>query len=99
VVSCAGELDFATRDELANALASVEELGVSRLVIDLSMLTFVDSAGLHELIAAQRRGRTGGWRVQFACGPGPVWKTLMISGLSSELDFVTHPPGDGTSGG
>jgi anti-sigma B factor antagonist len=92
VVSCAGELDFATRDELVELLASVEDIGVSRLVIDLSMLTFIDSAGLHELIATHRRARAGGWHVQFACAPGPVWRTLMLSGVTSELDFVTHPP-------
>jgi len=94
VVSAEGELDFGTRDELSSLLASIEDIGVSRLVIDLSGLTFIDSAGLHELITAHQRGMAGGWTVQFVCTPGHVWHTLTVSGLTNELDFIPRAPSD-----
>jgi anti-sigma B factor antagonist len=92
VVSMSGELDFATRDELTGLLASIEDLGASTLVLDMRDLAFIDSAGLHVLIAAHRRALTGGWTFQIMTGPGPVWRALMLSGLTNELNFITRLP-------
>jgi anti-sigma B factor antagonist len=94
VVSARGELDFATRDELVDVLTAIEELGTSAVVLDLRELSFIDSAGLHVLIAAHKRALAGGWRFQIACGPGRVWRALTLSGLTTELQFVSRAPGE-----
>jgi anti-sigma B factor antagonist len=92
VVIAHGELDFATRDELVELLRSIEEIGTSGIVLDLRGLTFIDSAGLHVLIAAHKRALAGGWSFRLMCGPGAVWRTLSLSGLTEELRFVSRVP-------
>jgi len=87
-----GELDFATRDELSGLLASIEDLGTTRLVLDMRELAFIDSAGLHVLIAAHRRALAGGWIFQLISGPGPVWRAVVLSGLTNELNFISRLP-------
>jgi anti-sigma B factor antagonist len=94
IVSTAGELDFATRDDLTGLLASIEELGTATLVLDMRELSFIDSAGLHVLVSAHRRALTGGWTFQIICAPGPVWRALTLSGLTNELNFISRVPGE-----
>lgn len=88
VIHANGELDFATRDELLEKLTAIEEHGTQGIILDLRELSFIDSAGLHVLIAAHKRALAGGWRFQIVCGPGPVWRAFALSGLTSELKFV-----------
>jgi anti-sigma B factor antagonist len=94
VIHATGELDFATRDELVETLTAVEELGTRALILDLRGLSFIDSAGLHVLIAAHKRALAGGWQFQIVCGPGQVWRALTLSGLTTELQFVSRIPGE-----
>ena len=94
VITAIGELDFATRDELVEMLTQIEELGTHDLILDLRELAFIDSAGLHVLVAAHRRALAGGWRFQIVCGPGRVWRALALSGLTTELQFVSRAPGE-----
>ena len=94
VVTAAGELDFATRDDLTDTLTAIEDLGTKRLILDLRDLIFIDSAGLHVLIGAHKRASAGGWRFEIVCGPGRVWRTLSVSGLVTELRFASRIPGE-----
>ena len=94
VVVATGELDFATRDELTDVLAGIEELGTKGIMLDLREVSFIDSAGIHVLIAAHKRAIAGGWRFQIVCGPGRVWRALTLSGLTTELHFVSKVPGE-----
>jgi anti-sigma B factor antagonist len=94
VVTATGELDFATRDELVDVLNAIEELGTRCIVLDVRSLSFIDSAGLHVLIAAHKRALAGGWRFQIVCGPGRVWRALALSGLTTELQFASRVPGE-----
>ena len=94
VVVATGELDFATRDELVDTLTAIEDLGTGSIILDLRDLSFIDSAGLHVLIGAHKRALTGGWRFQILCGPGRVWRALALSGLTTELQFVSRAPGE-----
>ena len=50
-----GELDLATVPELDRHLARIEVTEVSRVLIDLSGVTFMDSTGLTAFIAARNR--------------------------------------------
>jgi anti-anti-sigma factor len=56
VISLSGELDLATADDLGRLIRDVEESDISRIVIDLSELSFVDSSGLQALLHARSRG-------------------------------------------
>ena len=54
-LSLSGELDLASADDLGRLIRDVEETDVSRIVIDLSELSFVDSSGLQALLNARSR--------------------------------------------
>jgi anti-sigma B factor antagonist len=56
VIRLSGELDIASSDDLGRLIRDVEESDISRIVIDLSDLSFVDSTGLQALLNARSRG-------------------------------------------
>ena len=59
--------------------------GPGNLVIDLSGLSFIDSAGLAVLIAADKGMRRAGTRLVLAAPRAPVDKVLRLTGLSAVL--------------
>jgi anti-anti-sigma factor len=86
----AGELDMATAEELADVmLARVES--ATRLTLDLSQVTFMDSSGLRLILFAQELCRLK--RAEFALIPGPrhVQRAFEIAGLLDRLPFQTDP--------
>lgn len=86
-VAVAGEVDLLTAPRLTAALDEVLAINVRRIVIDLTETTFMDSAGIHTLVQAQRRAA----RRHFAviCGPGPVLRALELLGLTEPLNVVS----------
>lgn len=55
VLSVAGELDVSTVGELRSALTGALDRSVTRLVVDLARVTFIDSVSVAALVNAQRR--------------------------------------------
>ena len=55
VISVRGELDMLTVPELRAALGEELERGASRLVLDLSDVSFIDSVSLAAIVNARRR--------------------------------------------
>src|SRR3954447_7692024 len=55
VVTVSGELDMATVPALRGALSGALGRGISRLVIDLGAVTFVDSVGIGAILHCKRR--------------------------------------------
>ncbi len=51
-ISLCGEIDAATAPRVAEQLTRLPE---SRVIVDMSRVTFVDSSGLNALVAASRR--------------------------------------------
>jgi anti-anti-sigma factor len=52
IVQVSGEIDMATVSTLENAIASIQE-SATRVVVDLSQVSFLDSAALNALTHAQ----------------------------------------------
>jgi anti-sigma B factor antagonist len=75
----AGELDAFSVHEFRQALAEVASS--RRLVIDLSTVPFVDSAGLGALIGGIRRVRELGGVVVVACGRPTLASLLHTTGI------------------
>ncbi len=74
-----GELDAFTVSQFRQSLA---ELASSpRLVIDMSGVPFVDSAGLGALIGGIRRAREMGGDVVVACNRASLVRTLRTTGF------------------
>ena len=84
VVTPDGELDLFTSAELTRALREYERRA-HRLVLDLSKLRFLDSAGLALLIAQHRRSQHDGTQFAIANATGDVRRLLTVSGLDRVL--------------
>lgn len=87
VVSLAGEIDHVTGNTLREALQT-PGLG-SRVVADLSQVTFMDSSGINILIHAhQELTEAGGW-LRLAAPTSAVQRAITIVGLDTVIDC--HP--------
>ncbi len=74
-----GELDAATVAQFREELAPYS--GHARLVIDLSEVPFMDSAGLGGLIGSIRRAREHDGEVAVVCGGAGISRLLHTTGL------------------
>ncbi len=83
VVALRGELDLHSSGLLLDATTDVA--AGSRLVLDLSGLAFVDSAGLRALMNLDLRARADGFELVLAA-PGPaVLRVLRLTGFDKRL--------------
>lgn len=81
----AGEIDMATAPVFRDAaLGAIVEHGPS-LTIDLGAVTFMDSTGLHVLVATYRRVHVHGGTFALRNIPEIVWKLLRVTGLDEVL--------------
>ena len=74
-----GELDAYTVGQFRESLA--ELAGSQRLLIDLSSVPFMDSAGLGALIGGIRRAREAGGDVAVACSRPTLTRLLHTTGF------------------
>jgi anti-sigma B factor antagonist len=93
VVALAGECDLAVREELRSALLAA--VGRARLVVvDLRELEFLDSSGVHSLIAAHHDALERGGRLQVVNAGGVVADVLTVTGVGELLgpaaDGIDH---------
>ncbi len=86
VVRVAGEIDLVTAPQLAAALDEVLRTNARHIAIDLTEITFMDSAGVHTLVQTHQRA---GRHVAVICGPGPALRTLELLGLTESLNVVS----------
>jgi anti-anti-sigma factor len=88
VVTAAGELDLLTVPAFS---AKVNELVLRRagdIVVDLSEVPFVDSAGLQVLLSAQRRLARRARRLAVICPAGPARRVIELGRLADVLGVV-----------
>ncbi|MEA2397876.1 MAG: hypothetical protein QOK25_1432 [Thermoleophilaceae bacterium] len=86
-----GELDMITAGWLAKRVREVEAERPPVLVIDLRGLRFMDSSGLRELFAAQRRANEDGRRLVLVKGSAPIDRVLEMVRADSMVETVTDP--------
>jgi anti-sigma B factor antagonist len=89
VVALAGECDFSRRDELTSVLlAAVDAAKV--VLVDLAELRFLDSSGVHALIAGHHAALERGGRLYVVKAAGVVTRVLELTGV----DELLRPPVD-----
>lgn len=59
VVAVTGEIDAVTAPILKDKLMELVATGVERVVVDLTLVTFIESVGLGTLVAARKRLAAG----------------------------------------
>jgi anti-anti-sigma factor len=90
VVALAGECDLAARDALTSALlAAVDGAGI--VFVDLADLEFLDSSGVHGLIAGHHAAVQRGGRLYVVNAGGVVAQVLDLTGVGELL----RPPANG----
>jgi anti-anti-sigma factor len=78
-----GELDIATAPRLLACFQAIVEKGPCEVVLDVSGLDFVDSAGLSLLVALQKRADSKGKRLDVRSPSPQLLRLLELTGLSS----------------
>jgi anti-sigma B factor antagonist len=86
VVAPHGEVDALTAPRLGRRLLTLAEEGKTRLVVDLSNVTFMDSTGIGVLLNTLRalRARRGGGLV-LVCPTERIMRPFQITGLMDQL--------------
>ncbi|HTF11480.1 MAG TPA: STAS domain-containing protein [Asanoa sp.] len=92
VVSVGGELDMATAPQLQDQITDLLDRGLSRLVFDLTELSFCDSTGLSVFVRAKNSTDEAGGMVRLAAPQRGVRRILEVSGLVEVLH--TYPTVD-----
>lgn len=108
IVTISGELDIACAYALHEQLLGVLGTQGSRLVADLSGVTFCDATGLSALTAASRRARLLGGVLCLAAPSVPVTTILRLTGsgprfgifatVRDAISGLAHPGTPGTGG-
>jgi anti-sigma B factor antagonist len=81
VVAVRGEIDLFTAPELKQVLAEAIESGRTRIVVDLTETTFLDSTALGVLIGAVKRLRSRDGALAIVNVDENIAKTFEITGL------------------
>ena len=84
-VRAAGNLDIYTASRLRDRLARHDPTG-DRVVLDVSAVALVDSAGLGTLMSFANRAQQGGGRLTLVCTPR-LAELLEIARLSDAFDL------------
>ncbi len=92
-VTVVGDVDSVSAPALSGRLAELlarPEVGVVEL--DLTGVTFLDSAGLTALVCAHRAAQRAGQQLRMRCGTGrAVLRPLEITGLTGTFTIVDRP--------
>ena len=88
VVELEGEGDLIAAPELRRHIDDAIGRGATRLILDLSPATFVDSTALGILVGALKRLRPRGGRIAVLCPDPAIRHVFEITGLDRVLPVV-----------
>ena len=83
LVTVEGRVDSSTAPDLGDALNKQIDGGSTHVVVDLSSVEYMSSAGLRELVSALKRVKTAGGDLRLCSPSDRVREVLELSGLDS----------------
>lgn len=83
-----GEIDLFTAPELRSRLAAPIAQAKSRIIVDLSAVTFIDSSSLGVLIAAHKQLELSGGGLVIVCDDRTILNTFKTTGLDRVFEIV-----------
>ncbi len=83
VIAVSGRIDSMNADELGENLSKQIEGGGKHIVLDLSQVSYMSSAGLRELVAAYRKAQSESGDLRLAQPSSRVQDVLEMSGLDT----------------
>jgi anti-sigma B factor antagonist len=81
VIELGGEVDLYTAPEFKERLLQLIEEGKTRIVVDLTKATFIDSTTLGVLVGGVKRLRPSGGSLALVCSDPNILKIFEITGL------------------
>ena len=90
VLSCTGDLDLASADQLAGRLRTLSDEH-EPVLLDLDELTFMDSSGLRVVLQAAETSREGTWRFAMTAGSEAVRRLFDAAGVTDRLPIEPAP--------
>ena len=81
-----GDIDLASAPTLEAEIGRHHGVDV---VVDLTRVEFIDSAGLVVLIKQQERIRASGAELTLSVSPGPVTRLLELTGLAGAFPIIS----------
>jgi anti-sigma B factor antagonist len=94
VVAAVGEIDSTSAPVLRRQLDALLDDGAEQLTVDLSGVSFLDSAGLCVLAATHRRALRDDVRMRVLASSRAVIRPLQITGLWTLLHAEQVTPGE-----
>lgn len=91
IIAAIGQLDVVSISVLQSAMASIIATDGS-VIVDLTQLTFIDSAGLSSLVAGRRAAALIGCRFTVRGAQGAVADVLEQTGIGAMLRNAHEPP-------
>ena len=88
VVAVRGEIHVTTAGEFSRRFHEILGRGRSRVVLDLSDTTFIDSTGLSVLLNCLRRINRNRGRLTIVCSNPTVLRLFHVTRLESTFDIV-----------
>jgi anti-sigma B factor antagonist len=88
VIELRGELDLAYAEDVEGELKRVESTDADSIILDLSLLTFVDSTGIRLILEAQARSQQDANRLVLLRAPPLVQRVFAIAGVEDRLPFA-----------
>jgi anti-sigma B factor antagonist len=86
VLSVEGELDLASAPSLKWALTDILDAGHDQVIVDLSLVTFIDSTALGVLVGV-KKNLTPGAKLAIACTHPDVLNIFELTGLDATFDI------------
>ena len=83
-----GEMDLLTTPMVDDKLTELAEAGFERIVLDLRHLEFLDSTGLHVILAWNDRARQGRFSFSLVRGRDCVQRLFELTATDQLLDFM-----------
>jgi anti-sigma B factor antagonist len=90
VITVTGEIHVSTAPEFSKRLNHAIALGKTRVILDLTSVTFIDSTGLSVLLNGLRRVRRARGRLVLVCDNPTVLRLFHITKLDETFEIVAH---------
>jgi anti-anti-sigma factor len=84
----AGAVDLTTATKLSDALRAAEREQPRVIGLELSAIDFLDSSGIHLIVAADQRARMAGRRFVIANPSRAVARVLEVTGLDRRIELA-----------
>ena len=88
IVTVIGDFDLQVAQRVVDELAKLEADEPALLIIDLSRVSFLDSAGMGVIAAAQARAVEGGRKLVVVRPPYSVRRAFEVSGFGDVITVV-----------